>query len=87
MVIRGELSARANPGKPAALGGAAQPSYFQPATDAGRADALGEAEVVELEAVVELLVNWAEATAAMLATKAARMKLDETIFDFYLLFG
>jgi len=75
----------AKPGKPEALGGAAQPSYLKPGTVAGRADALAEAEEEELvdDMVldVELLVNWAEATAAKPATRAARMKLDETIFD------
>jgi len=57
-VIRAEVSARLKPGKPAGLGGAAQPSYFHPTTEAGRALALGLALLVlDGTAEVELLVN------------------------------
>jgi len=58
MVMRGELSARRKPGKPEALGGAAQPSYLKPGTVVGRAEAEAEEELVDDTVLeVELLVN------------------------------
>jgi len=56
-VKRAEVSLKAKPGKPAAEGGARQPSYFHPATEAGFAEALGIAVELGVDTGVLLLVK------------------------------
>jgi predicted nicotinamide N-methyase len=69
--MRRLVSRRVNPGKPDAVGGAAHPSYFHPATETG--PTVLDAVAVDDVAVVVPLVNGADVVvcAEAMATKPA----------------